>query len=386
MAKPFANKNNFDIHKTLPNKHSQRSKNRPLEDIAEFTPVEKKHGFSFKRAFLSIIIFIFLFFIVIGVWNGVELSHASKKMFGSGNLYSLLFSNDLKTDKTGRVNILLAGYSADDAGHSGANLTDSIILISLNRTTKSGYMLSIPRDLWVDIAGYDPMRINAVYENGEWDHFSASGYPDGGMGLLERTVSDKFGVKINYFSLINYAAFRDTVNAVGGITIDIKSTDPRGIYDPSIDYTSATCCALANYPNGPVKLNGKQALNLARARGDSYGSYGFAQADFDRTEHQRQMLLALKQKVATTRTIINPLKSSHIFDGMTNNVKTDVDIGAALPLFRLFNNVNATNLQSFSLRNLNGKNYLKDYGGALIPVAGINDFSAIQAAVRQLNQ
>lgn len=390
MARKPANKENFDIHRTLPSKHSLRSKNTPLEDIAEVTPTEKKRGFSIKRSLLSIVLLVFIFFVVIAAWDGIELSHASKKMFGSGNLYSLLFSNDMKTDESGRVNILLAGYSADDPGHSGANLTDSIMLVSLNKNTKTGYMLSIPRDLWVDIPGYGPAKINEAYQDGNWSNFSEDGYPAGGMGMLEKVVATSFGVHIDYYSLVNYAAFRDTVNAVGGITIDIKSVDPRGIYDPSLDYTSATCCALAKYPNGPVTLNGKQALNLARARGgEGYnGSYGFGQADFDRTEHQRQMLLALKSKAATTKTILNPAKSGHIFDGMANNVSTDVDIGAALPLYRLFNAVNSTNLKSYSLRDLNGKSYLdpNGYGGAQIPAAGISDFSQIDAAISQLNK
>jgi hypothetical protein len=71
---------------------------------------------------------------------------------------------------------------------------------------------------------------------------------------------------------------------------------------------------------------------------------------------------------------------------MANNVKTDIDIGAALPLYRLFNAVNAGNLKSLSLRDLNGKNYLTDYGGALIPAAGFRDFSDIQTAIQKLNQ
>ncbi len=386
MAKPPASKDNFDIHRTLPDRHRLNSKNTPLEVVEEPADQPKKHRISFKRGLLSFVLIIFVFFVIIAVWDGIELSKASKKMFGSGNLYSLLLSNDMKTDAAGRVNILMAGYSADDVGHSGANLTDSIMLISLNKSTKSGYMLSIPRDLWVNIPGNGQAKINEAYQDGNIDGFNEAGYPAGGMGLLEKVVSDNFNVPINYYALVDYAAFRDTVNAVGGITITIKSIDPRGIYDPSLDYTSATCCALANYPNGPVTLNGKQALNLARARGDAYGSYGFGQADFDRTEHQRQMLVALKQKAATTKTILNPTKAGHIFDGMASNVKTDVDIGAALPLYRLFNTVNSTNLQSLSLRDFNGKNYLTDYGGALIPVAGITDFSDIQKAVQNLNQ
>jgi hypothetical protein len=98
------------------------------------------------------------------------------------------------------------------------------------------------------------------------------------------------------------------------------------------------------------------------------------------------MLIALKQKAVSWSVILNPTKSGHLFDGMANNVKTDLNTGNVLPLFELVNKVNVSNLKSESLRNLEGKNYLTDYGGALIPLAGISNFSDIQSAINQLNQ
>lgn len=384
MTKTPKGKEAFDIHRTLPNRKSvSPAPPKPLrDDNPPARTTDKRRGSSFKRGLIFSILIILLFTLTIGVWDAVALSRASKKMFGNGNLFSLIGGN--LDSNNGRTNILMAGYSADDTGHDGAMLTDSIMLISLDNHTKTGYQLSIPRDLWVNIPGYGHSKINEAYQDGERDGFNQTGYPAGGMGLLESIISDKFGVPINYYALVDYAAFRDTVNAVGGITINIKSTDPRGIYDPSVDYTSLTCCALANYPNGPAKLNGKQALNLARARGDAYNSYGFDQADFDRTEHQRQMLAALKAKAFNWGVIFNPIKAGHIFDGMATNVKTDIDTGNVFPLFSLVKHTG--DLKSLSLRDFNGKNYLISYGGALIPTAGINDFSDIQAAITQLNK
>jgi polyisoprenyl-teichoic acid--peptidoglycan teichoic acid transferase len=386
-------KDDFNLHRTLPSRsrdgHRLAGSNTPLEDIAGITTREKRRGFNLKRALASFLLICLAFFLLISVWDMVELSRASKKMFGSGNLFSLLLGNNLSSHD-GRTNLLLAGYSADDPGHQGADLTDSIMLISLDSRTKTGYMLSIPRDLYVNIPGDGYAKINEVYQDGNQMGFAESGYPAGGMGLLEKIVANDFGVPIDYYALVNYAAFRDTVNAVGGITINIQSSDPRGIYDPSTDYTSKTCCALAKYPNGPASLNGKQALNLARARGDAYGSYGLY-SDFDRTNYQRKMLVALRQKAVSWKTVLNPTKSGHLFDGMANNVKTDVDVSSVLPLYSLLNKVNTSSLKSYSLRDLNGKNYLSSYesyyaGDSLIPSAGVDDYSQIQQAVSGLNQ
>jgi LCP family protein required for cell wall assembly len=200
------------------------------------------------------------------------------------------------------------------------------------------------------------------------------------MGLLEKVVSTNLGQPIDYYGLINYSAFRDTVNALGGVTVTIASPDPRGLYDPNISPVDGGPLKLAN---GPQKLDGQTALNLARARGDSYYSYGFPQSDFDRTEHQRQMLLALKSQAISWKVILNPTKAGHLFDGMASNVKTDLDTGNVLPLFSAIDKVK--NIQSIGLRDFNGKNYLGSYGGALIPMAGIDDFSSIQAAIQSLN-
>ena len=171
------------------------------------------------------------------------------------------------------------------------------MVLSVNTRNNTALMLSIPRDLWVNIPGVGHSKINAAYTNG-------------GMDKLQDVVEADMELTIDYQVLVNYSAFKDLVNAIGGITITIASDDKRGIYDPSLDYTTRNCCALAKYPNGPVKLNGKQALNLARARGDAYGSYGFPASDFDRTNHQRQMLLAIKDKASSPSVIANPFKVS----------------------------------------------------------------------------
>jgi polyisoprenyl-teichoic acid--peptidoglycan teichoic acid transferase len=272
------------------------------------------------------------------------------------------------------VNVLLVGYSIDDPGHPGANLTDSIILLSLSTASKTGYMLSIPRDLYVKIPGFGYGKINEAYL-------------DGGVSLLEQVITSDFQTPINYYALINYASVRDSVNALGGISVNIQSQDPAGLYDPNISPADGGPLKLAN---GPQQLDGQTALNLTRARGDAYGSYGFAQADFDRTQHQRQVLTAIKNKLSW-KLVLNPRKNSQILDAFANNVKTDVGISAIRPLFGLFNSIPSSALASLSLRDFNGRNYLTGYTtvygqDALIPAAGLSDYSQIDSALNQLNQ
>jgi LCP family protein required for cell wall assembly len=335
---------------------------------------------TWKRALLTLLII----FLAIGAWLGFKFVYNITKTF-HGGLFSVLSSTKLKGEDVGRVNILVAGNSADDVGHNGGRLTDSIMVISMDTKNKTAYMMSIPRDLWVDIPGNGHAKINEAYVDGEDGNFNESGYFKGGMGLLQKTVEENFNIDLNYYSLVNYTALRDMVNAVGGIDFTVQSVDKRGLYDPSIDYT--THGPLVKLTNGVHTLNGQQALDLSRARGDAYGSYGFPAADFDRTNNQRKELIALKSKVSSTGVLANPAKLSSIFDAIGKNVKTDMTLGEVRRAYDIGKDIGS--IQSIGLNNFHGKNLLTSYAtplgqSALIPAAGLDDFSEIQTALKQL--
>jgi polyisoprenyl-teichoic acid--peptidoglycan teichoic acid transferase len=318
-----------------------------------------------------------------GAWFGFRFYKDISKITGNKNPLALLsaFSPVPLKSQNGRVNILIAGNSADDVGHGGADLTDSIMVLSVDTNNNTALMLSIPRDLWVNIPGLGYSKINAAITAG-------------GMNKLQTVVQNVTGVTIDYQVLVNYGAFKDLVNAVGGISIDIQSTDPRGIYDPSLDYQSKTCCALAKYPNGWVTLNGQQALDLARARGDPspYGiPYGFADGDFDRTEHQRQMAIAIKDKASQASVIANPFKVADLFDAVGNNVATNLKIDEIETLYTYMKKINDNDIASYNVNTLKGgnttmlANYTSPDGeSALIPAAGLDDFSDIDAQIQKI--
>lgn len=336
-----------------------------------------------KRAVLTLVVLILL----VGGFLGGKFIYNAQKLFG-GNIFSILTTTKLKGEGDGRVNILLAGNSADDPGHSGANLTDSIMLISIDTRHNKAFLLSLPRDLWVHIPGDGHHKLNDAYVEGQASSFSQSGYPAGGMGQLEQIVSQDLGININYYALIDYNALKQAVDAVGGVDITVKSSDPRGLYDPSIDWTTKGPL-VDHLSNGPHHLNGEQALDLARARGDSYYSYGFPASDFDRTAHQRQLMVALKQKAVSAGVLANPAKLSSLFDAIGSNVKTDFTLSEVHRLYDLTKNINGSNLQSLSLNQAGGQDLLASYAApdgesALIPAAGLDDYSDIQAYMKRL--
>lgn len=364
--------------------HKPRQKAAPAAKQGFF----KRHNWKkiLKRTFAVLGIILLLG----GGYLGWKLMNTSGKVFGDSNLIDFLSASKLRGEDQGRTNILLAGVSTDDPGHDGADLTDSIMLMSIDTKNKKAFLLSVPRDLWVNIPGYGYSKINAANVYGDQDSFKESDYPDGGIGLLEKTLSRTLNLPIHYHVKMNYSALRDAVNAVGGVEVTIESDDKRGLYDPNISAADKGPLKLAN---GKQTLDGQTALNLARARGDPPGDgrypYGFSQSDFTRTKHQRMLMIALKNKVATPGVIANPIKLGQLFDALGNNVSTDFKPSEIKRLYDLSKVIDTNNIASASFNDAEGKNLLTSYrtpdgASALIPAAGVGDYSDLQLYLRKL--
>lgn len=345
---------------------------------------EKKRWFTWKKGVLLFILLLLTPFLVIGIWDLKNFSNATSKLFGTGNAFGILAQTPpQQTD--GRTNILLVGYSADDPDHGGATLTDSIMILSLDKDKKSGYMLSIPRDLYVDIPGEGYAKINEAFQDGERSNFNEAGLPEGGIGLLQKTVSQVTGLEIHNYAIINYTAVRDIVDALGGVTVNIQSPDPRGIYDPNFQPHEGGPLELGN---GPQPVDGQTALRLTRARGATYGSYGFPESDFNRTQNQQLVLNAIKAEL-NWKLVLDPRTNGKIFSAVGNNIQTDVKLSEVIPLYRMFTSVPSDQLKSITLNNINDVNLLRGYTtrhgqSALIPAAGIDNYEDIQASIKDL--
>lgn len=346
-----------------------------------------------KRIFRRSLFAVVLLGALVGGFLGWKVLKNATKVF-NGSILGILDSTKLKGEDEGRVNILLAGTSEDDPGHDGAKLTDSIMVVSLDTKNNSAFMISIPRDLWVNYqtrgcsVGYQG-KINAAYTCGEQIAFNEDRYAPGGIGLLEKIVEDSFGLDIHYYAKINYTAFRDAVDAVNGIDINLQTDSPNGILDRIFDWECKYRCYKVKYPNGQLHLSGEQALDLARARGDftGYPTYGTGN-DFGRTERQRQMLLALKDKALSIGILSNPAKLSSLLDAAGNNVSTDFKTNELRRLYEVGKKIDSKNIQSIGLTdddvNLVQTFNSADGQSAVRPVAGVADFSQIKNYINRL--
>jgi len=349
--------------------------------------VAKKHKKLTKKKVLlrSVLVLLVLLLGGGGFLAAKDLATFNKVFHGNvfSDVTAAFNSTPLKGESTGRVNILLAGDSSDDPNHAGAQLTDSILLLSIDTQNHTAFLLSIPRDLWVYVPGLSSyQKINAA---NDVTSFHESGYPSGGMGQLEQIIQTQLNIPIDYYGLMDYGAFKNAVDAVGGVTITVQSPDPRGLYDPNTNL---------KLPNGPVTLDGQQALNLARARGDGYGSYGFPDSDFDRTQHQRQLFTAVAAKAKTVGVLANPVKISDLFNALGNNFQTDLTLQNVLRLIQITKGINPSAIQSYAFSStISGTtpdpilmNYTNPASGeeALIPSAGIGDYGQLQQYYQQL--
>lgn len=357
-------------------------------------------------------------------WFVYKGNQVSNKVFSrGGGVQDLLVGAPLKKDPNGRINVLIFGTSQDDAAHSGGSggqgmwLTDSIQLVTINAETKQAEMIAIPRDTWVTlpkpcVVGYKS-KINAVFEcaaAGDRDsdnydpHFFSSLQKDvsnykkreaAGAAALMKVVGQVTGVKPSYYVHVNYSVVRDSVNAVGGVEVNIVGTGHEGIFDTNLDYPcpqEKMSCRRVYYPrDGVYELNGTQALNLARARGDGTSEtnpyacmqFGLDRGEFDRAANQQKIMNALKASAVSAGTLVNPIKLNKLMDAMGNNVITNLTASEGRTAIDLGNSMGE--MESISL--VDPKHPVMTIGriseqSVVVPIAGEDRFGSVSSYIQ----
>jgi len=316
-----------------------------------------------------------------------------------GNIFDILQNKPLKMDANGRTNVLLFGTSEDDPGHEAGSLTDSIMIVSIDQKQKNAYMVSVPRDLYVDYgtacsAGYQG-KINVIY-----GCYSNDGKKEAaGAEALGKKVGEVLGLDVQYYAHVNYTVVRDVVKALDGITVTIESRDPRGVMDSNFDWKCKKGDAYASYttiikncppnghfidyPNGKVKLDAEHALYLAQARGDAAPTYGLEQSNFDREKNQQKIVKAITEKAVSAGTITNLGKVTGLIDALGNNLRTDFEVSEVRTLMQLAGDIPSKHIKSISLIEDGNELVTTATIGAsvVVPAAGTYDYSQIQAYI-----
>lgn len=276
-----------------------------------------------------------------GGYFGYKLYHTQKKVLAGGGRSASVCTDNVDPDQLARegdsrINILLLGIGGP--GHDGADLTDTIMIASIDPINDKIQLISVPRDLWVKIAGDGYQKINAAYAFGKEGSKAKSnlGQEQDGIAELDKTLEPVLdGVNINYHVLLDFSAFKQMVDAVGGITVNVPDT----LYDPTIAWENHGNSVIAK--KGIQEFNGQQALLYARSRETT--------SDFARGQRQRLIIAALKQKVFSAGTFSNPVRISSLLDSLGQNVYTDFSSTDLRCLYRQVSSIPSSSIASLDM-------------------------------------
>lgn len=231
-------------------------------------------------------------------------------------------------DGASRVSVLVMGLDYRDwATNEGAPRTDTMILLTLDPLARTAGILSIPRDLWVNIpGGFNYGRINTAYSLGE-----AYKYPNGGgPGLAMATVEELLGVPIDYYAQIDFGAFIRFIDEIHGIKVNVKE---KMKVDPLGDNNVKTL------KPGVQTLNGELALAYARTRKTEGG-------DFDRAERQQQVILAIRDRILSADILPTLIKNApSLYQELSAGVNTNLTLEQAIRLAWLAQQIPEENIK-----------------------------------------
>jgi LCP family protein required for cell wall assembly len=257
-----------------------------------------------------------------------------------------------------RINILLLGLRGPGDPNGGL-LTDTMMVLSFKQSGGQVAMISIPRDLYVKMPT-EPGKSNSQSMKEKINFAYALGEErrqGGGLDYAKVAVQSVTGLYIDYVISVDFTAFKDVVDILGGIDIHLSKPfieDQQwvdsGDAGPSSAFfikteTSTTSDGVVQkqkwvfeIPAGTSHLDGNTALYYARAR--------YSSSDFNRVERQQQVLLAMKDKAMSLGILLNPVKVFGLLDTMGRNVRTDMALGEINNLISLSKNLNFKNIQS----------------------------------------
>jgi LCP family protein required for cell wall assembly len=281
----------------------------------EMRPIKTSKAKSWVKEHLALSVLA----LILGVFTlkGVIGALAMGNPFSVKQILISAVGRTLETDAYGHSNILLIGVGGE--GHDGENLTDTMIVASLDHNQKLVSMISIPRDLYIENeeVGWGT-RINSVYEY----VLDETEDPVYAMSELQGEVEKLFDIDIHYYAKVDFQGFTEMVDALGGVTVTVEEAivdesypAPDGsnaIYEPF--YLGA----------GVQELDGETTLKYVRSRHNT--------SDFDRARRQQEVLSAMKEKALSLGVLANPNRIKDLYSSISSNFETDLSLSELVSL------------------------------------------------------
>ena len=233
----------------------------------------------------------------------------------------------LKGEDEGRINILLLGAAGENK--PGGNLTDTVMIMSIDTKNKKVALLSLPRDFYVPIPDSQSFtKINSLYKIGLAQQKGAD--------LIKQAVEKVTGTEMDYYIAVDFDAFAKIIDDINGINVMVE----RDIYDPTYPGPNYSYELFA-LKKGAHLLGGDVALKYVRERHDD------PEGDFGRAKRQQQVIQAVKSRLFSMQTMFNVVALNNVLNTLGNNIKTDMsfdDIEQFIKLSKVVDTQNITNV------------------------------------------
>lgn len=190
--------------------------------------------------------------------------------------------------ETGTLNYVLLGSDSRETD-PGEGRSDSIMVVHLNKARDKAYIISFPRDMWVEIPGRGQNKINAAYALG-------------GPQLTVRTLENLTGVRMDHVVLVDFQGFIDLTTDLGGVTVTNKTAFSSHGFD---------------YPKGKITISGEEALWFVRERKALPGG------DLDRAENQRNVIKAIVAKGLSAEVVSDPARFTAFIGNLATHLTVD---------------------------------------------------------------
>jgi polyisoprenyl-teichoic acid--peptidoglycan teichoic acid transferase len=200
-----------------------------------------------------------------------------------------------EAQETGTLNYVLLGSDSRDPGNEGNGRSDTILVVHLNAKRDKAYIISFPRDMYVNVPGYGRNKVNAAFAFG-------------GAPLAVRTLEDLTGVRMDHVVLIDFEGFIRLTEDLRGVTVNNKTAFSANGFD---------------YPEGKITIAGEEALWFVRERKLLPGG------DLDRAENQRNVIKAIVQKGLSVQVLSDPATFINFVGNVAKHLTVDNDLSDA---------------------------------------------------------
>lgn len=322
-----------------------------------------------KRKWRKWLLVLLAIALIFGAWYASTIYSAYKSAtVKNSNVNSSTVLKHASAADSEPINVLLIGIEGEN--YPGGMLSDSIMVASVDPKTKSVSLLSVPRDLYVNIPGYGKDKINSAHADGVAES-KKTGDKGRGPALLTQTITNTFGIPIHYFVRLDFDGFRKLIDAIGGVDINVKTA----INDPLFPNGTGGYAPFS-MKVGPQHMNGEVALKYARSRETS--------SDFARAARQQEIVSATKDKLLSAGVLANPKKVTDIISVIGDHILTDFSAADLTEVIALSKQMSNPTVRTEVIDNSAELGLLRDTKspiGAYIlqPVLGADNYRGLQA-------